>query len=69
MSDYYKDTTRYVVYFVLGAVFGASFPFLVKLRIRSIPTLWEVALGALVCGILAVIFGDRFWDWVKQFLS
>jgi len=58
------DRVEQIVRVVCGAVFGSLFGFVVALNLAlssALQLVVLVAVFALVCAVLALRFGDRFW--------
>jgi hypothetical protein len=67
MSDQYQDALQYSVYFVLGASLGAYVA--IRWEIDASPWWAAPVISGLLGGLLAVLFGDRFWNGVKKFFT
>src|SRR5438552_1157778 len=65
MSDRERpfDWFRFAVQFFFGALFGGLFGFYLSAHADSRSTVWLATLGgALVVGLIAGLWGDRFWE-------
>jgi len=61
-----------IVRFVCGAAIGAFLFVVIAVRIAHWMKRWDLLSVSLfiafvvVCGLLAALFGERFFDWVKD---
>ncbi len=68
-DDHEPDGMEKGIRFGCGFLFGAVWGVWASLTWLADATNWWIASAAviaIVCGLLAMRFGDRFWEWVAK---